>query len=215
MKKYEIKKLPDRKLTFTRNLVNKFTKHDAFYLIGTSLVLFQTFCVASIILNYPQYLGVDNLYINIFFIGFGDIVAYINITFNGSKMPRKKTVFVVFITEVILGIFLFSLKLLGLRHIFIFKVLQLFIAFITRILVCTVLLLGLIWTAEIFPTRIRGIVMGVSLFFARLSFSITPYFIYYSVKYDLNPLSFIVLLTIIPVIYIHILPETVNAKLSN
>lgn len=57
--------------------------------------------------------------------------------------------------------------------------------------------------------------MGISLFFARLSFGVSPLYIFYSTKYDINPLSFIVIVTIIPLLYAPILPETLNKKLSN
>lgn len=57
--------------------------------------------------------------------------------------------------------------------------------------------------------------MGVSLFFARFSFSVSPLYIYYSTKYDLNPLCFLALTPLIPALYIHLLPETINTKLSN
>ena len=47
------------------------------------------------------------MYVNIFFIGFGDIIAYVNYIINGKRMLRKKSFQIILIIEFILGLFLY------------------------------------------------------------------------------------------------------------
>ena len=105
------------------------------------------------------------MYLNIFVIGFGDIIAYINFAINGHKMQRKLFVKFILIIEIVLSLCLFSLTPLDLRSRNEFKLIQLIISFLVRIIICTFILLCFIWTGELFATKTRGMVTGGSMFF--------------------------------------------------
>ena len=71
-----------------------------------------------------------------------------------------------------------------------------------------------LWLSEIFPTKIRGLAMGMCIFIGRLSFMFCPYIGAYCIKLKIHPLSFHSLIGIVFFWNLIKLPETLNQKIN-
>ena len=71
------------------------------------------------------------------------------------------------------------------------------------------------YTAELFPTKIRGFTSGFLVFLARCSYILAPTIIELADYYQIHPLIIATFPCIPGVIAAMLLPETLNSKLIN
>ena len=72
-----------------------------------------------------------------------------------------------------------------------------------------------IYNSEIYPTKIRGLTMGLSLFIGRIFGAFTTYVMDIEESLHIHPLVFASLLCIIIIPFLPFMPETKNRGLKN
>jgi MFS family permease len=214
---YEVFRI--RKITkFKKNgIKNFFVKMQGYWIHFFCCVVVYCipfFCSGMFSIS-PQYLGLDNMYINIFVLNFAELFGYFVMAKRAKNIPRKKMIQSLFIIFYFSSIALFSFTFFKIRELFITKLFETIISFIIRIFLCMTYTLLFNYVNELFPTKIRGFVMGFCILTGRLNSSFISYITMFCLHHDLHPLTFAGIFGIVGNFALCFLPETVRNTMKN
>jgi MFS family permease len=185
-------------------------------LVGVTAITANIYIGYSLSLLIPQKIGLANLNINGAFLGISEIIGYFIVIPLGSIIPRRMLNFVCAASVVGLDIILLLFEFTGdswsdsaLRWS------QTIVSCLIKLMFCINYSLIFNYCSELFPTRIRGMALGVCVFFGRFMI-VMAFFLQNMTEYfDIHPMIGTIFgcLLILPITLC--LPETVNQGISN
>ena len=143
-------------------------KESIFKLVFTwkwmSTLIFYTIVLANIYLGYglslliPGKLGIDNIYINGILMGGSEMLGYILSCFNAHRIKRKTLNILYVVNTFVISGLLLSIQFFDLRVTFWGKVCETGLSVVLKLFIAVNFSLIFTYGAELFPTKIRGVV---------------------------------------------------------
>lgn len=211
---FRIKKIIEFKKTNFSNFFFKLKGHwKNFFSI---VIIFSTtaFCSAMFVVS-PQYLGVDNLYVNIFLLNLSEMSGYFYMAKRAKDMKRKKLIQILFIWCYISSLILGSFTIFDIRSFFYIQISETIITMSVRFLICMVYGILYNFVNELFPTNIRGFCMGFCILFGRIIQGFISYVTVFCIHHNFHPLLFIGVIAFVSNIFLLLLPETLRNGMKN
>lgn len=187
-----------------------------FKLIGVTCITANIYIGYSLSLLIPQKIGLDNLNLNGAFLGVSEILGYFFVIPFGSVIPRKTLNFacaaIVIILDVILIVF--DLTAEGWSNSAL-RWSQTIVSCLIKLMFCINYALIFNYCSELFPTKIRGMALGVCVFFGRVMIIFAFFLQNLTDYFEINPMIGTIFgsLLVLPVTLC--LPETLNQGISN
>ena len=211
---YRIKKIVDHKKTNIANFFFKLKGHWKNFI--SIIILFSTtsFCSAMFVVS-PQYLGLDNLYINIFLLNFSEMCGYFIMSTKAKNVERKKLIQFLFIWCYISSIGLAMFTIFDIRSKLWVQICETLISMSIRFFLCMVYSVLYNYVNELFPTNIRGFCMGFCILFGRIIQGFISYVTVFCIHHNFHPLLFIGGIALFSNIFLCMLPETLRRQMAN
>ena len=184
-------------------------------LIYLTVLMGNLYITYGLTLLIPQKLGIDNIYINGILLGASEMFGYLIITFVAHKTKRKKLNLVVAIATIVVAALLMAIKELGYKENKYGKILESAFSIILKLFISMNYSLVFTYGSELFPTKLRGLALGISVFIGRFLISLCSYLELFADYEDIHPMVTSAFGAVIALPFILILPETLNKKMSN
>lgn len=187
-----------------------------FTLLGVTAITGNIYIGYSLSLLIPQKIGLANLNVNGAFLGLSELLGYFFVIPFGNLIPRRTLNFLCAAAVIGLDVILILLEFTadsfsdsGLRWS------QTIVSCLIKLVYCVNYALIFNYCSELFPTRIRGLALGVCVFFGRLMVT-GAFFVQNMTDYfDVHPMIGTIFgcLLVLPITLC--LPETLNEGISN
>lgn len=198
--------------------LHKFCKEKEliFRLVGVTLIAGNIYIGYSLSLLIPQRIGLKNIYLNGIFLGVSEIISYIIAIPIGSLIKRRHLNFGCAAGIVLLDICLIVLDLTAeswshqTLHL-----MQTLLSCLIKLVFCINYALIFNYCSELFPTKIRGLTLGICVFFGRVMIIFAFYLQILTDYFQIHPMIGTIFgsLLIMPISLF--MPETVGAGISN
>jgi len=209
------------------NRLEDVSKNNKRVLEYLSLQLIAKICLLSVVfvniyigyglsLLIPATLGIDNIYLNGILLGVSETFGYMIVTFNAYRIPRK---FLNILNSS--STILFSLVLVYLSHfdtqlsVFLKQILQTAISVMIKLFLCMNFTLIFNYSAELVPTKTRGLVSGLTVFAGRISTTSCSFLVQIATNNKVHPMSIAALPSLLALPIGLILPETLGKPMPN
>lgn len=185
-------------------------------LIGVTMITANIYIGYSLSILIPQKIGLADIHLNGVFLGISEILGYIFVILFGNLIPRRILNFscalIVILLDVVLLIFDSTSNRWNNSTL---RWSQTIVSCLIKLVLCINYALIFNYCSELFPTKIRGMALGVCVFFGRFmiifSFllqNLTDYF-------EINPMIGTVFGSLLVLPITLCLPETLNQAISN
>ena len=211
---FRIKKIVKYKKTNFSNFFFKLKGHWINFISVIVLFLTTGFCSTMFAVS-PQYLGLDNLYINIFLLNLVELCGYFYMSYQAKNFERKKLIQLLFTCCYFSSFFLGLFSIFDIRSKFIVKIFETLITLCLRFFLCMVYSVLYIYINELFPTNIRGFCMGFCIFFGRIINGLISYVTVFCIHHNFHPFLFIGVVAFVSNFFLCMLPETLRREMRN
>ena len=206
-KGYQVKKKDDEESGLSVKWVLKITAY--------SVVLMNIYVEYGLSLLIPAEIGLDNIYLDSILMALFEGIGYLTITFYAHKIARRKLNLTYIYSCIMVSFLLFLIQLVGLRGNIIGKLLETLLSVLIKMFVAMNFVLVFLYGSELFPTKLRGLAMGIALLCGRLIMSVVSQLDAMSESLGIHPNTTIVFSAMIALPFAYILPETLNKKMLN
>ena len=197
---------------------NKFCKDKSilFRLIGVTLLTGNLYIGYSLSLLIPQRIGLKNIYLNGIFLGVSEIISYIIAIPIGSLVKRRHLNFMCAAMIVALDLILLALDFSAdsWSHQTLHWM-QTLLSCLIKLVFCINYALIFNYCSELFPTKIRGLTLGICVFFGRMMIICAFYLQTLTDYFQIHPMVGTIFGSIIVLPISLIMPETVGTGISN
>jgi MFS family permease len=197
---------------------NKFCKDKSILLrlIGVTLITGNIYIGYSISLLIPQRIGLSNIYLNGIFLGVSEIISYVIAIPIGSIVKRRHLNFMCAALVVVLDVILIILDLSAdSLQIQTLHLMQTLISCLIKLVFCINYALIFNYCSELFPTKIRGLTLGICVFFGRVMIIFAFYLQLMTDYFQIHPMIGTIFGCLIVMPISLFMPETVETGISN
>jgi len=185
-------------------------------LIGVTLITGNIYIGYSLSLLIPQRIGLSNIYLNGIFLGVSEIISYLIAIPIGSRVQRRHLNFMCAFSIFVLDLLLLVLDFTG------DSIDSQLLHWTQTMLSCTIKLVFCInyalifnYCSELFPTKIRGLTLGMCVFFGRFMVLFTFYLQMITDHFQIHPMIGTIFGCILVMPISLFMPETVGSGISN
>lgn len=187
-----------------------------FRLVGVTAITANIYIGYSLALLIPQKIGLANLNLNGAFLGISEIIGYFFVIPFGNIIPRRFLNFGCALAVIGLDLVLIMIELTSPAwNMSTLKWTQTVVSCMIKMVFCVNYGLIFNYVSELFPTKIRGMTLGICVFFGRfmvvfalISQNLTDYF-------EINPMIGTIFGSLLVLPITLCLPETLNQGISN
>ena len=180
-----------------------------------TVVMGNLYITYGLTLLIPQKLGIDNIYINGVLLGASEMAGYLIITFIAHKTRRKLLNLATVIATIAICTMLMVIKGMGYQDNNVGKIFESGLSIILKLFISMNYSLVFTYGSELFPTKLRGLALGISVFVGRFLISFCSYLELFAEYENIHPMVTSGFGAILALPCILILPETLNKKMSN
>ena len=198
--------------------LKKFCKDKSILLrlIGVTLITGNIYIGYSLSLLIPQRIGLKNIYLNGIFLGVSEIISYIIAIPIGSIVKRRHLNFMCASMIVIFDLLLiiFDLTSDSWNHQALHWM-QTLVSCLIKLVFCINYAMIFNYCSELFPTKIRGLTLGLCVFFGRAMIVLAFYLQIMTDYFQIHPMIGTIFGSLIVIPISLFMPETVGTGISN
>jgi MFS family permease len=185
-------------------------------LVGVTVITGNIYIGYSLSLLIPQRIGLSNIYLNGIFLGVSEIISYLIAIPIGSCVQRRHLNFMCALGIAILDVLLIVLDFTG-ESIDgqVLHWMQTMLSCLIKLVFCINYALIFNYCSELFPTKIRGLTLGICVFFGRFMVVFTFYLQMLTDHFQIHPMIGTIFGCIVVMPISLIMPETVSSGISN
>ena len=185
-------------------------------LIGVTLIAGNIYIGYSLSILVPQRMGLKNVYINGIFLGFSEILGYFFIIPIANIVKRRHLNFLCNAAIVAFDLLLLALDMTA--EDWNPKTLhwaQTLVSCLVKLAFCINYAMIFNYCSELFPTKIRGLTLGICIFFGRLMIVFAFYVQRLTDHFQIHPMIGTIFGSIVVMPISLFMPETLNTGISN
>lgn len=222
LKSLRIKKKEKEK--FSQNHLKKFfkpikkicsNKQVVKRMIGVIILSSNIYIGYTLSILIPQRLGLANIYLNGVFLGVSELLGNFIIIPFGNKLKRRHLNFFCAFSITICALFLIVLDVAGDSDSSGIKWTQTLISSLIKLIYCMNFALIFSYASELFPTKIRGLTLGIIVLFGRISSLFSLNLVFFTDSLGLHPMVGVIISSIIAIPTSLLMPETIGKGVSN
>ena len=191
------------------------TKAHVWRLFLLTVVMGNLYITYGLTLLIPSKLGIDNIYINMGLLAVSELLGYLVITFIAHRTRRKLLNLATVLATLAISTILMIIKFMHYKDNFYGKIFQSALSILLKLFVAMNYSLVFTYGSELFPTKLRGLALGISVFVGRILISFCSYLESFADYEHIHPMVTSAFGAILALPCILILPETLNKKMSN
>ncbi len=185
-------------------------------MIGVIVITGNIYVGYSLSLLIPQKLGLQNIYINGIFLGISEIIGYFIVIPIASIVKRRQLNFWCSFAVVILNLVLLFLEFITefMNPNFVHW-LQTILSCLIKLAYCINYALIFNYCSELFATKIRGMTLGICIFFGRTMVIFAFYSQVITDHFTIHPMIGTIFTALLALPVCLHMPETINSGISN